>query len=105
MGSAFVVIYKGQPEDPELFFDYYRNKHLPLVWNLPKIRRIEVLRRTEEGEFFQITVCIFDNSDDMKAALDSPEREILAADIKNFPAFRGEVFRQFMEFMDIPKSV
>ncbi|MEW6262580.1 MAG: EthD family reductase [Thermodesulfobacteriota bacterium] len=102
MGKAFVVIYKGQPEDQERFFDYYHDKHLPLVWAMPKIRRVEVLRRMDEGEFYIIAVCVFDNEEDLRAALSSPAREALVADVKNFPAFQGVTIRQKMEFMDIP---
>jgi uncharacterized protein (TIGR02118 family) len=104
MSVAFLVIYEGQPEDPELFLRYYAEKHVPLVWKFPKIRRIEIDRGVDGGDFFMITRLTFDTMEDLRVAIHSKERERARADMKNFPPFNGTVRRQAMEIMDMPRE-
>ncbi len=44
MPAAVLVVYDGTPEDPETFYRYYIERHLPLVWEFPRIRGIEIDR-------------------------------------------------------------
>ncbi len=102
MSAAFLVIYEGQPEDPEAFLRYYVEKHVPLVWKFPKIRRIEIERGVDGGDFFMITRLTFDTIEDLRVAIHSKEREHARADMKKFPAFNGIVRRQAVEIMHMP---
>jgi uncharacterized protein (TIGR02118 family) len=104
MSVAFLVIYEGQPEDPEVFLRYYVEKHVPLVWKFPKIRRIEIDRGVDGGDFFMITRLTFDTIEDLRVAIHSKEREHARADMKKFPPFNGIVRRQAMEIMDMPRK-
>ncbi|MGD8227440.1 MAG: EthD family reductase [Desulfobacteraceae bacterium] len=104
MSVAFLVIYEGQPEDPEAFLHYYVEKHVPLVWKFPKIRRIEIERGVDGGDFFMITRLTFDAIEDLHVAIHSKERERARADMKNFPPFNGRVRRQAVEIMDMPRQ-
>jgi uncharacterized protein (TIGR02118 family) len=104
MSAAFLVIYKGQPEDPEAFLRYYVEKHVPLVWKFPKIRHIEIERGVDGGEFFMITRLTFDTIEDLRVAIHSKERERARTDMKNFPPFKGTVRRQAVEIMDMPSE-
>ena len=101
---AFLVIYEGQPEDPEAFLRYYVEKHVPLVWKFPKIRRIEIERGVDGGDFFMIVRLTFDSIEDFRVAISSKERERARADMQNFPPFKGIVRRQAVEIMDMPRE-
>ena len=104
MSVAFLVIYEGQPEDPEAFLRYYVEKHVPLVWKFPKIRRIEIEQGVDGGDFFMIARLTFDSIEDFRVAISSEERERARADMQNFPPFKGIVRRQAVEIMDMPRQ-
>lgn len=104
MGFAYLVIYEGEPEDPVEFLRYYIEKHIPLVWRFPNIRRVEVERGVEGGDFFMITRFSFDALEDLLTAINSEERGVARADMENFPPFRGTVRRQAVEIMEIPRG-
>ncbi|NIO09113.1 MAG: EthD family reductase [Deltaproteobacteria bacterium] len=103
MSAAFLVIYEGHPEDPEAFVRYYVEKHVPIVWTFPKIRRIEIDRGVDGGDFFMVTRLTFDTIEDLRVAINSRERERARADMRNFPPFEGTVRRQAVEIMDLPR--
>ncbi len=103
MSAAFLVIYEGQPEDPEAFVRYYVEKHVPIVWTFPKIRRIEIDQGVDGGDFFMVTRLTFDTIEDLRVAINSRERERARADMRNFPPFEGTVRRQAVEIMDLPR--
>ncbi len=104
MSCAFLVMYEGRPDDPEAFFRYYLGQHIPIVWTFPRIRRVEIQRGVNGGDFFMITRLIFDSLDDLHAAIASPERERARADMANFPRFDGTVRRQIVELLEIPRT-
>ena len=71
---------------------------------LKKIRRIEIDRGVDGGDFFMITRLTFDTIEDLRVAINSRERERARDDMKNFPPFEGTVRRQAVEIMDIPRE-
>src|SRR4030042_4974355 len=101
MSYADVVIYEGKPDDAGEFLRYYTEKHTPIVWTFPKIRRIEIERGVEGGDIFMIARLIFDTLEDLLGAIHSPERERARADMANFPPFKGVVRRQVVEILEI----
>ncbi|KPJ62225.1 MAG: hypothetical protein AMS15_04765 [Planctomycetes bacterium DG_23] len=104
MSYAYLVIYEGRCENPDLFLDYYVSEHLPIVWTFPKIRRVEVHRNVESKNFFMMTRLTFATLEDLRAALESPQREKAKADMAKFPAFRGEVRRHTVEILDVVRK-
>lgn len=104
MSAAYLVIYEGRPEDPEAFLNYYVEKHVPLVWAFPRIRRVEIQRGVDDGDFFLITRLTFDSIGDLRAAITSKERERAREDMKNFPPFRGTVRRQAVEVLEMVRE-
>jgi uncharacterized protein (TIGR02118 family) len=104
MDFAYLVIYEGEPEDPVEFLRYYIENHIPLLWRFPNIRRVEVERGVEGGDFFMITRLSFDALEDLLTAINSEERGVARADMENFPPFRGTVRRQAVEIMEIPRG-
>ena len=101
MSYAYLVIYEVQPEDPEEFLRYYVEKHLPIVWTFPKIRRVQIDRGVDGGDFFMIARLTFDTLDDLRKAIASKERERARADMQNFPTYHGRVRRQAVEIMEV----
>ena len=101
MSHAYLIIYEVQPEDPEAFLQYYLEKHLPIVWTFPKIRRIQIERGVDGGDFFMITRLIFDSLEDLRIAITSKERERARADMQKFPPYQGRVRHQTVEIMEI----
>ena len=104
MSAAFLVIYEGQPENPDAFLRYYIDKHLPIVWTFPKILNIELEKGEDGGDFFMITRLIFETLEDLREAINSKEREQALEDMKNFPPFEGIVRRQAVEILEIPRG-
>ena len=101
MSYAFLVIYEVQPEDPEAFLRYYVERHLPIVWTFPKIRRVQIERGVDGGDFFMIARLTFDTLEDLRKAITSKERERARADMQNFPAYHGRVRRQAVEIVEV----
>jgi uncharacterized protein (TIGR02118 family) len=104
VSAAYLIIYEGRPEDPEAFLNYYVEKHVPLVWSFPRIRRIEIERGVDDGDFFLITRLSFDSIEDLRAAITSSERERAREDMKNFPPFGGTVRRQAVEVLEMVRE-
>lgn len=100
MSYAYLVIYEVQPEDPQAFLRYYLEKHLPIVWTFPKIRRVQIERGVDGGDFFMIARFTFDTLEDLRMAITSKEREVARADMQNFPAYKGRVRRQAVEILE-----
>lgn len=101
MSYAYLVIYEVQPDDPEGFLRYYMEKHLPLVRAFPKIRRVQIERGVDGGDFFMIARFTFDTLEDLRMAVASKQRERARADMQNFPAYRGRVRRQAVEILEM----
>ena len=101
MSHAYLVIYEVQPEDPEAFLQYYIEKHIPIVWTFPKIRRVQIERGVDGGDLFMITRLIFDTLEDLRTAITSKERERARADMQKFPAYHGRVRRQTVEILEV----
>lgn len=101
MSYAYLVIYEVQPEDPEEFLRYYVEKHIPIVRTFPKIRRVQIDRGVDGGDFFMIARLTFDTLDDLRKAIASKERERARADMQNFPAYHGRVRHQAVEIVEV----
>ena len=104
MSAAYLIIYEGKAADPEAFLRYYIEKHVPIVWTFPKIRRVEVQRGVDGGDFFIIARLIFDSMEDLRLAIQSRERERAREDMKNFPPFSGSVRRQAVELLEMHRG-
>lgn len=102
MSYAYLVIYQGKSETPDSFLNYYLKQHLPIVWTFPKIRRVEVHRGVAGEDFFMMARLTFDTLEDLRAALQSPERQKARADMAKFPPFHGQVRRHTVEILEIP---
>jgi uncharacterized protein (TIGR02118 family) len=83
-----VVLY-GSPNNPEEFDQYYNASHVPLVHQIPDLRRFDAgkVLATPDGSappYYYMAELNFDDLDSLQAALGSPEGQAAAGDLTNF---------------------
>ena len=82
MTARFLALYKT-PADPEAFERHYRQVHIPLLRQLPRLRRYTVSRDVTAlhgAPYYLITELEWDTMDELRAAFASPEGRATAAD-------------------------
>jgi uncharacterized protein (TIGR02118 family) len=82
MTARFLALYKT-PADPETFERHYRQVHIPLLRQLPLLRRYTVSRDVTAlhgAPYYLITELEWDTMDELRAAFASPEGRATAAD-------------------------
>ena len=86
--AKLVVMYRT-PKDIAAFDQYYFDKHLPIAWKIPGLRKYDVSR----GPIFNpagpsglhlVATLTFDDLDAIQAAFSSPEGQAAAADVQTF---------------------
>jgi uncharacterized protein (TIGR02118 family) len=95
---TYLVHYLGEAEDPNAWHDYYLRNHPPVMARFPGIREIEVCTPVEwcgflpwrRVNYMQRNKVVFDSAAALTAALNSPVREEMRADYKQFPPFTSE---------------
>jgi hypothetical protein len=95
---TYLVHYGGSAEDLNLWNDYYLRHHPPVMARFPGIREIEVCTRLDWCGFLpwrrvdhmQRNKVVFDSAAALTAALNSPVRDEMRADFKQFPPFSGD---------------
>lgn len=94
MTATAVIIYRGLISDPERFRNHYERVHVPLLWNLDGLRRVE-LDWDDSGELRLVTHLIFDSLDRLEASMNGPARAELRTDMEQnlVPLFHGTVLR------------
>lgn len=100
MKAAYLVVYEGEPEDPEAFLAYYLDIHVPIIWTWPGVRAVEVQRGVDGGDFFMVARFVFDSIDDLRKALVSEGREAARRDREHFPPFKGTIRHQAVEIIE-----
>jgi hypothetical protein len=95
---TYLVHYVGWAEDLNVWNDYYLNHHPQVMARFPGIREIEVCTRVDwcgflpwrRVDYMQRNKVVFDSTAALSAALNSPVRDEMRADYKQFPPFTGE---------------
>ena len=83
-----VALYK-KPPDPAAFDDAYFRTHLPLMGQVPGLRRTKITRftRTIMGEgLYLMAEMFFDDEAALKAAMKSPEMAVAGENLQTFAA-------------------
>ena len=83
-----VALYK-KPPDPAAFDDAYFRTHLPLMGQVPGLRRTKITRftRTIMGEgLYLMAEMFFDDEAALKAAMKSPEMATAGENLQTFAA-------------------
>jgi uncharacterized protein (TIGR02118 family) len=93
--AQLVVLYKT-PKDPAAFDKHYNEKHIPLAWKIPGLRKYEVsqgpvLTPTGPSDYYLIATLHFDNLAAIQAAFGSPEGQAAGADVGNFASGGADV--------------
>jgi hypothetical protein len=95
---TYVVSYEGMAEDLNLWLSHYIAHHPPIMARFPGIREIEISTRVDwcsglpwpRVEYMQRNKVVFDNPAALTAALNSPVRDEMRADFRDFPPFSGK---------------
>ena len=87
--EAKITLYYGQPKSAEEFDKYYYEKHLPRVYAVKAIKKVEISRPvpTPDGKppaTYLIIEMYFDSLDALRAEQATDEWKALAADVPNF---------------------
>lgn len=95
--AKLVVVYK-KPKDPAHFDDYYFNKHVPMAWKMPGMRKYDTSKGPvksfsgEPGDYYLLAIMEFDSLAAIDAALTSPEGQAAAADVPNYATGGAEIY-------------
>jgi uncharacterized protein (TIGR02118 family) len=82
MTARFLALY-ATPADPEAFDRHYREIHIPLIRQLPGLRRYSIGRDVTAlhgAPCYLITELEWETMEDLRAAFDSPAGQATAAD-------------------------
>jgi uncharacterized protein (TIGR02118 family) len=84
-----LVVAYGPPEDPAAFDQHYAETHVPLVQKIPNLRRFEAgkVLGTADGSpapYYFIAELWFDDPDELRAAMQTPEGQAAGADVSTF---------------------
>lgn len=88
MPAKLIALYR-RPEDPEGFDRNYFNAHLPLIAQVPGLRKTTITRltRTIMGEdFYMLAVMEFDDRDALKNGMKSHEMAAAGDNLNSFAA-------------------
>ena len=91
----FIVLW-NTPEDPVAFERHYRDVHIPLVKQMPGLRRYTIGRVTtlRGGEpYYLIAELEWDSMDALQEALQSHQGQATAQDAANLARSTGTSFR------------
>ena len=95
---TYLVHYAGKAEDLNVWNDYYLRHHPQVMARFPGIREIEVCTRVDwcgflpwpRVDYMQRNKVVFDSAAALTAALNSPVREEMRADYRQFPPFTDD---------------
>lgn len=82
------VLYR-QPQNAEEFDKYYYGKHMPMVYAVKEIKKVEVARPRpapdgSQSPYYLVTELWFENPDVFKSVTATPEWKAIGADVANF---------------------
>ncbi len=84
------VLY-GHPKDTAAFEKYYAETHMPIAAEVQGVRKFEVAKvvGTPDGgapAFYRMADLYFDDTEQMKRVMATPEAKATVADLTNFAA-------------------
>src|SRR3712207_3517580 len=86
----------GHPADPDAFEEYYANTHIPLVHKIPNLQhfyqgKFVATPDGSEPPFYRFGELWFENMEQLRSSLGSPEGQEVRQGIPNF-ATGGVIF-------------
>jgi uncharacterized protein (TIGR02118 family) len=84
-----LVVAYGQPEDPAAFDQHYAERHIPLVGEIPDVRRFEAgkvlgMADGSAAPYYYLAELWFDSPEALQAAMQTSEGQAAAADVGTF---------------------
>ena len=106
---TYLVHYVGEAEHMNVWNDYYLRHHPQVMARFPGIREIEVCTRMDwcgflpwrRVDYMQRNKVVFDSPAALTAALNSPVREEMRADYRQFPPFTNDNVHYPLATLDI----
>jgi uncharacterized protein (TIGR02118 family) len=88
-GRAKLTVLYGAPKDPDAFEKYYANIHMPLVYAVKGIKRVELAKplpgpQGQPPAFYRIAEVYFESLEQMQSITATPEWKKAAADVPNY---------------------
>ena len=90
-GEMKITVLYHQPKSAEEFDKYYFGKHMPMVYAVKEIKKIEVARPTPSptgapSPYHIVTELWFDSPDVLKTITATPEWKAIVEDVPKFAA-------------------
>jgi uncharacterized protein (TIGR02118 family) len=87
-GIKLTVLY-GEPKDPAQFEKYYAETHMPMVYAVKEIKRVEVAKGLPGPggslpPFYRIFEAWFDSADQFQQVTGTPQWKKIVDDVPNF---------------------
>jgi uncharacterized protein (TIGR02118 family) len=88
-GEMKITVLYNQPKSTEEFDKYYFSKHMPMVYAVKEIKKVEVARPAPSpagapSPYHIVTELWFDTPDVLKAVTSTPEWKAIADDVPKF---------------------
>ena len=88
-GEIKITVLYGQPKSAEEFDKYYFGKHMPMVYAVKEIKKVEVARPTPSptgapSPYHIVTELWFDSPDALKTVAATPEWKAIVDDVPKF---------------------
>ena len=87
--EAKVTVLYGQPKNTAEFDKYYAETHMPMVYAVKEVKRVEISKPLPpptggDPPYYILTELWFDSLDTFKAVAATPEWKAIAADVPKF---------------------
>src|SRR6266481_3582620 len=87
--EAKVTVLYSQPKSAEEFDKYYYGKHMPMVYAVKEIKKVEIARpgpgpTGAAPPYYLVTELWFESPDVLKAVAATPEWKAIGDDVANF---------------------
>jgi uncharacterized protein (TIGR02118 family) len=88
-GAIKVTVLYGAPKDPAAFEAYYANNHMPMVYAVKGVSRVELAKPLpgpggKPPAFYRVTELWFENMPAMQEIMARPEWKKIVDDVPNF---------------------
>jgi uncharacterized protein (TIGR02118 family) len=100
-GTKITVLY-GAPKDPAAFEKYYAEKHMPMVYAMKGIKRVELAKCLPQPDgkpptSYRITELYFSSAKKMASVTGTPEFKKIVDDVPNFASGGATVLTSQIE--------
>jgi uncharacterized protein (TIGR02118 family) len=88
-GEVKITVLYKQPKSAEEFDKYYFAKHMPMVYAVKELKKVEVARPAPSPDgtpspYHIVTELWFDSADALKAVAGTPQWKAIVDDVQNF---------------------